>query len=196
MTRRLLLVRHGRIAPGLVGRFIGATDAALDVSGEQQARSLAHRVQRLQPERCFCSPLTRCRQTALAVVPHQSLQFDDRLREIDFGQWEKRAWEEVVRDDPESAARWTAFAPDFAFPGGERLDQFIERVRAAAEGLCRNEAETVLAVTHGGVIRVMLCLLLGLELQKHVVFDVGYASLAVIDVLDRGNRLRTLEQVE
>ena len=195
MIRRLLLVRHGRIEAGHQGQFIGATDAALDAQGESQVRSLAARVRRFGPEICYCSPLQRCRQTAAALVPDLSTRFEDRLREIDFGEWERRTFEDIARDHPAQVAQWAAFAPAFTFPGGENLAHFVQRVRGAAEYLRHTDARTVLAITHGGVIRLMLCHLLGLDLRKYVVFDVGYASLAVIDVFEDGGVLTALERV-
>ena len=196
MIRRLLLVRHGRIEAGHQGQFIGATDPTLDTRGESQVRSLAGRIQQLRPDVCYCSPLQRCRQTASAVVPDVSPHFDSRLREIDFGDWERRTFADVARDHPAQVAQWAEFAPEFMFPGGEKLADFVQRVRAAADLLCQTDAQTLLAVTHGGVIRLMLCHLLGLDLRKYVVFDVGYASLAVIDLFENGGVLTALERVE
>jgi len=54
----------------------------------------------------------------------------------------------------------------------------------------------VLAVAHGGVIRTMICHLLGLEPHRYVAFDVPYAALAVIDVFDGRGVLAALERLE
>jgi broad specificity phosphatase PhoE len=89
--------------------------------------------------------------------------------------------------------RWATLAPDFAFPGGERLAGFLQRVRATADRLVAEPCETVLAVTHGGVIRAMLCYLLGLDPRQYVVFHVGYAALAVIELFDGQGVLSALE---
>jgi broad specificity phosphatase PhoE len=193
MARRLLLVRHARIGSSHTGRFVGATDVPLDGFGESQARALAGRVARLAPRRCYSSPMKRCRQTALATVPGMPIHFDDDLREIDFGRCEDRSFEEVAAEDPALVDRWAAFEPDFAFPGGERLGDFLDRVRATADRMAREDAETVLAVTHGGVIRAMICYLLGLEPRQYVLFDVGYAAMAVIDLRDGKGVLSALE---
>jgi alpha-ribazole phosphatase len=182
MSRRLLLVRHGRIGDGQGGRFVGRSDPALDGCGEAQARQLARRVQQFAPQRCYCSPLRRCQQTAAILMPHVRLQEDERLREIDFGRWENRTFAEIAQAEPEAVARWAAADADFAFPEGERIAAFRERVARVAEYLVGVQAETVLAVTHGGVIRAMICHLLGLDPRKYVAFAVGYATMAVIDL--------------
>ena len=196
MAKRLLLVRHGRLAADHVGRLIGATDAPLDPVGQEQARALAGRVRRWAPQVCYCSPMQRCRQTAAAMVPDLPLRLDPDLREIDFGRWETWTFAEAAAQDPSLVDRWAQMSPQFAFPGGECLGDFVRRVRAAADRLIRAEAETVLAVAHGGVIRTMICHLLGLEPHRYVAFDVPYAALAVIDVFDGRGVLAALERLE
>jgi len=128
MIRRLLLVRHGRIEAGHQGQFIGATDPALDASGESQVRALADRVQRFRPEVCYCSPLQRCRQTASPMVPDLPTRFENRLREIDFGEWERRTFEDVARDHPAQVAQWAEFVPASRFRA-VRSGDFVQRVR-------------------------------------------------------------------
>jgi alpha-ribazole phosphatase len=195
-TKRLLLVRHAQIAAEHVGQLIGATDVPLDPSAESRARTAAGRLARWNPQTCICSPMQRCRQTAAAVAPDLVPHFDPDLREIDFGRWETKAFAEAAAKDPSLVDRWAAFAPDFAFPGGESVADFLHRVHAAADRLIHAEAETVLVVTHGGVIRTMICHLLGLESRRYVAFDVPYLATAVIDLFDGQGVLATLERPE
>ena len=188
MAKRILLLRHGQVRPDAVGCLLGSTDLPLDATGQAQALAAACRVARFGPQRCYASPLVRCRQTAVAAVPGMEVRFDDGLREIDFGRWETRRFDELAAADPGLVDRWAAFAPDFAFPGGDSVAGFLQRVHAAAERLVRDDADTVLAVAHGGVIRVMLCYFLGLEPRQYVLFHVGYTGLAVFDLFDGGAR--------
>lgn len=51
----------------------------------------------------------------------------------------------------------------------------------------------MLAVTHGGVIRAMLCRLLGLSPRQYVLFEVGYAGMAVVHLYDGKGVLAGLE---
>ena len=196
MTQRLLLVRHARTGPDHAGRLLGTTDLSLDTSGKVQARALGPRVMRHRPQVCYCSPLLRCRQTAFMIGADLPMEFDDELREVDFGRWENRTFEEVAREDPPLVDRWASFAADFCFPGGESLQAFLRRVHAAADRLARADAATVLVVTHGGVIRAMLCYWLGLDPRQYVVFHVGYASLAVLDLFGNRGVLTALEPLE
>jgi broad specificity phosphatase PhoE len=196
MAERLLLLRHARIPAGHAGRLVGATDVPLDAVGRSQARALAGRLRRWSPGACYCSPMQRCRQTAEAAAPELPIRFDRDLREIDFGQWENRTFGELERESPGLIDRWAAFGEDFAFPGGETIGEFLGRVRAAAGRLMQDDAQTVLAVTHGGVIRTMICHLLGFESRKYVAFDVAYASTAVIDLHDGRGVLAAMERLD
>jgi alpha-ribazole phosphatase len=189
-------MRHARIDANHIGQLIGATDVALDPAAEKHARTLAGRLRRWQPQVCYCSPKRRCRQTAAAVAPELPPHVDPDLREIDFGQWETRVFADVVAQDSTLLDRWAAFDLDFTFPGGERVGDFLHRVQTAADRLIHADAETVLAVAHGGVIRAMLCLLLGLEARNYVAFHVPYATMVVVDLFDGKGVLSALDPPE
>jgi alpha-ribazole phosphatase len=196
MAKQLLLLRHGRIVASHVGLLIGATDVPVDPAALMQLQTVGKRLLPRKPEVCYCSPLARCRQTALAVAPHLPIHVDADLREIDFGRWEQHTFAEAAADDPSLIDRWAAFDAGFAFPGGESVGSFLHRVRAAAERLIAAQADTVLLVTHGGVIRAMLCHLLGLDPRHYAAFQVGYAAVAVVELVDGKGVLAALEQAE
>jgi alpha-ribazole phosphatase len=194
MANRLLLLRHAPVTAQYAGKLIGSTDVPLAGLGEMQSRRLADRVARWKPQACFSSPMQRCRQTAEAAAVGLPFHVDPDLREIDFGRCECRTFAEAAAEDPGLSERWAAFTADFGFPGGEKLECFLGRVRAAACRLAHADASTVLAVTHGGVIRAMICHLLGLEARHYLAFDVPYTALAVIDLFDGKGVLTALEQ--
>lgn len=189
-------MRHARTSPDMVGKLIGSTDQPLDPAGRLQARGLAGRVAKWRPQRCYASPMLRCRQTAGEIAGGLGVQFDENLREIDFGRWENRRFEELAATEPELVSRWAEYDPDFAFPGGESLGDFGQRVSVAADRLIQDEADTVLAVTHGGVIRAMLCRLLGLSPRQYVIFEVGYGGIAVVHLYDGKGVLAGLENAD
>jgi broad specificity phosphatase PhoE len=193
MAEYLYLARHGSTGPEWLGRFLGAKDVELDDAGRRQARSLASRLRSRGPiSRCISSPLRRAVQTAEAIRGEAPIEIDRDLREVDFGRWEGRTFEQIRRSDPELVNRWAALAPDFAFPGGESLQSFLGRVHAAADHLAESDAEGVLSVSHGGVIRAMLCYLLGLDARAYVAFDVAPGSLAVVRLFERKGALAEL----
>jgi len=182
MAQQLLLVRHAALAAEHKGRYIGATDVPLGPSGLEQSRALAHLLALKKPLKCFCSPSVRARQTAQAISEYMSLptQVDDDLQEVDFGQWEGKKFDEIAAGYPDEVKQWAEHFEDFTFPGGESVEAFMERVRRAADRVAHDPAETVLAVTHGGVIRHMICHFLGLEPWRYILFDVQYSTCATV----------------
>lgn len=152
---RLWLVRHAQpvVEPGVCY-------GALDVPAEQSAtQAAAERLAQSLPQRAlvYSSPLQRCEQLAQslkALRPDLRLTADPRLREMDFGQWEGRAWEAIGKDAIDA---WTAAFATHQPGGGESLQQMLTRVQAAltaAQALHRHQgAANIVWITHAGVAR-------------------------------------------
>ena len=176
------LLRHADTGAGCRGRFIGSTDVPLDAGGREKIVVLARRVAAEKPDRIFCSPLRRARETAepVAALLGLELEPDPDLREIDFGRWEGMTFEAIRASAPHAVERWARFDPGFAFPGGEAIGDFLARVRRAADRMARCGGASVLAVTHGGVIRSLICHFLGLSPRHYLLFDVRPAWLTAI----------------
>ncbi|MHC4404461.1 MAG: histidine phosphatase family protein [Planctomycetota bacterium] len=189
MMRRLVLARHAQVDPQYTGRFLGSTDVPLSEFGLRQAKALARSLQVDHSVPLFVSPLRRAGQTAESF-DHDS-RIDSDLREIDFGRWEGLSFDEIAASHqdgtPDRAGqieRWSNFDLDFSFPDGELLEAFVTRVAQAADRLASDASDTVVAVTHGGVIRAMMCHLLGLEPRNYLLFDVKPASVTTINLFD------------
>jgi len=197
MARRLILVRHGQVEERFEGRFVGATDAVLAPVGLRQAQGLAPWLAGKRPGACFCSPLQRCRDTARAALAGLPLQpeLDPDLREADFGAWEGLSFSDIAGKDAAAVDRWARFEPGFRFPGGESIADFTARISAAAERLAAEPQETVVAFTHGGVIRFMLCALLRLDPRSYAAFEIRPAGVVVLALFEGGALLQFLGDV-
>ncbi len=166
----IVLMRHARTEGGK-GRYIGTTDLALSKYGRKQAVVLSESLKGLPFKSLWTSPLGRARDTAAPIAAGLGLSLETMpgLAEISLGQWEGRTFEEVERDDPKGyEARGLNFA-DFRPPGGE---SFADVGQRALEACARMAACPMpcLAVTHAGVIRVLLCRILGLPLNELFTF--------------------------
>ncbi len=183
MKKKLLLLRHAEHEAAHLHQFIGSTDIGLSEHGRGQAATLVSLIKRYRPDRCFCSPLKRCLET---IRPLQgiSTEINLDLREVDFGFWERKTFDEIQESDPQIVNQWADFTPAFSFPGGERLEDFLIRIQRAASTVISCPEATVLAVTHAGVIRALLCHFLGLYPRQYVLFNVDYASLTILDLYD------------
>jgi len=196
MASKLLLLRHGETGEQYAGRYMGSTDVPLSEQGRRQVSTMKIILQDEKIDRCLCSPMLRCRDTARAVLEPGGidLEIDPDLREIDFGQWEGKGFDEIARTSPDRVRRWVAFDNDFAFPGGERIGDFLERTRRIAQRVSEDPAPTILLCTHGGVIRILICHLLKLKPWQYILFRVRPASLTTIELFDGGGILTSMSE--
>ena len=157
----ILLARHGETdwnVPPV--RVMGSVDIPLNDRGREQARALADAA--AAEERpivaLYTSPLVRASETAGIVGDRIGLEPrpDDRLKEVDVGDWQDRLKDDVEREDPEGWAAFRAGGDDFRFPGGESLAEQQERVIAALVDITQPAELPALVVCHRGVVRCAL----------------------------------------
>lgn len=185
LNKRIFLVRHGEVeAPA--GVFLGKTDVGLSAQGRNHGEWLAQRLGRLAFDRCLCSPLLRARQTAdfIAVGRDLHIETESALREIDFGHWEGRTYDDIVAEDAVMAGRWCEQQQGFVFPGGDAVSDFNARVEDLLRRLRQMDGENLLLVCHGGVIRTLLMLMLKLDLDNQFRFEVRRGSLSIVDLYE------------
>lgn len=156
---KLWLVRHARPLVD-AGVCYGALEVQADPEATREAaRALAHV---LPPGlRARVSPRRRCRELADALhVLRPDLRFeqDPRLAEMDFGEWEGRAWDAIGQAALE---RWTADFLNHRCGGAESVDLFMARVEAGLQEVLR-AGDDALWVTHAGVARAVCLLVEGL----------------------------------
>ncbi len=157
----LLLARHGETDDNREPlRFQGWRDTPLNDTGRRQAAELAERIGAQSIVSLWSSDLSRARETAEIVGRRNGLdvRLDPRLREANRGRWEGRLFAEVERDEPELYAAWMRAGEDWRFPGGESLLEQQQRVVASVEQIRASRELPALAVSHGGSLRVLLCL--------------------------------------
>lgn len=182
---RLLLIRHGEANGNRELRYLGATDAPLTTSGEEQARRLAEALSAAPLRALYTSPLLRARATAEAVaLAHGSPvapEIEERLREQDYGVWEGLTFAEAHARAPQAHADWERGAVD-APPDGESLTLLRERSVACASALAERHAGEVIAlVSHVGPIKALVCATLGLPTQAARRMWLNPASVCIVD---------------
>ena len=176
--KEIYLLRHGDT--GRQGCYIGSTDIPLSATGLQQVQNTAKLLRQKKIDRIFCSPMLRCRQTWEQLALQAPCQTHTLLKEVDFGRWEEKCFAEIAESDAEAVAAWAEDPLHFCFPGGEAMTDFHSRIAAIMQLLGEDESQHILLVTHGGIIRHLLCLCLGISTKKYLAFDVQpgcYSSL-------------------
>ena len=182
MAGKVILIRHGETGIEYRGRYIGSMDVPLSPVGRRQASLLTRPLREEKAGKYLCSPLRRAGETFRAALngSGEEPELDPGLREVDFGVWEGKTFAEIESSDPEAVSAWAAQKPDFAFPGGEGITAFRQRVAAVGKKIADAPCETVAVFTHGGVIRALICHYLALDISHHLYFEVQPASLTTL----------------
>lgn len=190
---RLILVRHGESEGNAAGVLQGRLDYGLSRLGHRQAELTAERLAAMHLDRVSSSPLLRAAATAAQIATASGLdvELDHRLAEYDIG-------EAAGLTPAELRAKFTGIAEArttgrrFMFPGEEGRDVFQARLRDALDFFQKLEGTTV-AVAHGGVISALCQMVVGLDLNRPGIFQVGNCSLTEM-VSDRAGRLALTRQ--
>jgi broad specificity phosphatase PhoE len=185
---RLILVRHGETVLNAEGRFSGQVDTPLTARGKWQALVLGHHLAATALDAVVASNLWRARATARAIVAHHGVPvaIDPSLRERSFGAWEGATFAEVRARNAELAEQWQANPLTTIPPGGESIQQVYARVVTAFDSWRRRfPAQTIVWVTHSGVIEVVLCYLLRLDLSRWRLFRQDNAAITDLDIQDQ-----------
>ena len=190
---RLILIRHGRQSSPLCN-----VDVDLSEVGRRQAELLAKRLTGLKPDRIYTSALIRAKQTAEILFGTEAMFLErEALNEISFGHMTGEADSRNAVLFPEYFAAKQKKEENLRLPGGECPTEVYERAVKVVEEAIASGAETVVFVTHGGVIRALVAGLLGLgaghmlriadSLEHTSVTELRFSEEAVCFSLERLN---------
>jgi alpha-ribazole phosphatase len=183
-------VRHGLTDWNVQQRFCGHSDIPLSARGQMQAFYIAEQLLNENISAIYTSDLVRARETAEIIATQRisavPIKESVAWREMDFGEWEGLTHTQIVEqfkdhvgffNDPEHHTP----------PNGESLSHMQKRVKDALSAIVHNDkllaAGDVVIVSHGGPLRIMLCNILGLPLQRQWQLQLDHGSLSAIDIL-------------
>jgi alpha-ribazole phosphatase len=158
----ILFIRHAET--DMAGTFCGHSDPGLNERGHTQVCDLVDRLSVEDIGLVYTSDLLRAQITARAISKSLSVNCTVRpaLREINFGRWEGRTWNDIERQEKYYALRWVAEYPNLPAPGGEEIIEFEKRVLNEVEFLSTQAVtRNIAVVTHAGILRTVLCALCG-----------------------------------
>ncbi|MDE1917227.1 MAG: 2,3-bisphosphoglycerate-dependent phosphoglycerate mutase [Sphingomonadales bacterium] len=195
---RLILVRHGQSTANAARTFTGDDDVPLTCKGQSEAEDTARRLHEagVVPTQIFCSPLSRCIQTASIIATGLGLDHLTPvplpgLRERDYGQLtgmnKADAAQQFGAGQVQIWRRSYAIAP----PGGESLRDTAARVLAAyvtdifpavlSDG-------PVLVVAHGNSLRALVMTLEHLDVRQVEDLEIATGQ-ALVYTLDAASRI-------
>ncbi len=180
---RLLLVRHGITEHNSNRQFAGNIDVELSPDGYRQAEKLGDRLAGEKIDAVYSSDLKRAVATAEIIASRHDVAITQRpeIREMNYGEAEGMSFSEIRQCYPEVAASIFDFNVDLSFPGGDSFKEFAARACGFLETLeDYREEQTVLIVTHGGVLKVMVCDLMGIDHSHFQQIRFDNASLSIV----------------
>lgn len=183
----VLLMRHGETAWNREGRVMGRHPVELDHGGRQQVEGAVPTARILGIELVVSSPLTRARQSADIIaqgVGGVQVIEEPRLEEVRYGKWEAMTFHDLIKDQSYLDFRKAPITS--VTPGGETLGQVQARgVEAVTRTLEANAGKRILFVSHGDIIRTILCHFMGLGLDYYHRIRVDNAAFFGLEVNGR-----------
>lgn len=153
---KLILIRHGMTEANERHLYCGSSDISLSSSGKENLKMIKESgiYPGISGMRVVTSGMKRSNETLLELYGNISYETDPGFREIDFGVFEMKSYEEL-KDNP-LYIRWIEGDNEKnIIPGGESGEIFKNRVFKSLDYVIHNETDTVI-ITHGGVISVIM----------------------------------------
>lgn len=179
-TLDLILIRHGLTDWNVEGRFLGRLPVPLNERGMAQANALAEALREAPLCAVLSSPQMRAQQTAEPIARMHDLEIrtEAALAEVWLGpRWEGKTFPEIAADadvarvleDP----TYRCDAVEAAVDVQKRVVDFVERLREEAAG-------TVVAVSHGDPLRVLLAHYLSMPLTAYRALVIANGGLSIL----------------
>lgn len=174
---KLTLIRHTALQIGS-GICYGQSDIDVATSFTSETVNTQTKLVDHAFDAIYSSPLQRCVKLAEALNIGEPIE-DARLMELNFGDWEMLAWDDIPRDIFDD---WAHDYANKAPPNGENFSQLQQRgLSFLAEMLAKHNNENVAIITHGGMIRALLAHVLNMELKGLFRFNIDYGSVTQLD---------------
>ena len=150
----LILTRHGQTNWNKTGKLAGSSDISrLTKEGKKQAEKLAQKLNDLQIDYIYSSNLKRAKQTAAIIAKklEREIIVASEFNERSWGVFEGKNWD---KNKESLIELYEKGRPDFRPEKGESYNQFLKRIKNRLDEIIKvHEGQTVLLVSHGGVLR-------------------------------------------
>ncbi len=166
---RFYVIRHCEAVGNRERIFQGTYDGEVSKLGEKQLEYLALRFRNEPIDAIYSSSRKRAKATAEAVNRYHSLpiQIDDRIIEINAGDWEGKHFADFPALYPKEIDLWDNEPHRFVAPNGEKMaDVYHRMVHFVKQLAAQNPAKTIVLASHGCAIRNLLCWADGLGFER------------------------------
>ncbi|OHX67592.1 alpha-ribazole phosphatase family protein [Flammeovirga pacifica] len=178
----IYLVRHTTPDVEASKILYGQTDLDLDINFEQEAKDVQELIGDVMLSNIYYSPLKRCKLLARKLNGDLRIE-DPRLFEISYGDWEMKTFQELGNELKE----WTKYFDHKAAPNGESLMDVKSRLCDFwQDNISYDEGKSIAIVTHGVVMRIILCYLLEMPLKNLFRIQFGFGKVIKIELQESG----------
>lgn len=175
----LYLIRHGQTRSNIQGRYIGSFEDELSSQGINEIIKTKGFIKDICFNRVFTSDRKRTIDSAKILVDEE-IVCDYRLNERNFGIFENRTYKEICDSYPREQKAWEENWIDYKIPRGESVIETYGRVVEFMRSLEKENYENCLAVTHGGIIRLIYCYILGGDLNNFWKFTTKNGNISIV----------------
>lgn len=180
----VILMRHGETAWNKQGRVMGRHPIELTDHGRAQVAATAQFALSIMPDLIVTSPLVRARQSAEIMAEGLGgveIIEEPAIAEVLYGRWEGMTYHELI-DDPHYVT-YRKSPIEHPTPGGETIPEVQARgVDAVMRTMEAHSGKRVLFVSHGDIVRTVLCHFLKVELRHFHRIRVDNATLSAIQI--------------
>lgn len=175
----LYLVRHGQTKSNSEGRYLGNFEDELSLQGVNEIYKVREFTKNVNFDVVFSSEKKRAIDTAKILFDREAT-IDFRLNERNFGIFENKTYSEICSAFPMQRKAWEADWINYKIPEGESVKEAYARVVDFMKLLEKENYENCLVVTHGGIIRLIYCYLLGQDLNLFWKFLSKNGSISIL----------------
>lgn len=182
---KIYLIRHGETDSNKGHRFQGRMNLPLNPKGMQQSALLAQYMQHLPVDAVYCSSMLRACMTAAPLAMQKNIAYHplELLQEVSFGAWESLEYSEITKRWPKEMEAFLTRPGEWIPPQGESFHDAAHRCREAFDYIFAREGheKNIAIVSHGGIIRVQLSMILGMPLNNLWKLSVHNVSISTVN---------------
>lgn len=169
------------------GICYGQSDLDLVDDYKTEFKTIAAQIPNTSDFRVISSPLKRC--ALLAKHFNNTPEFDDRLKELNFGSWELKPWNAIPEEEINP---WMVDFVNVAVPKGESYTALALRVKSCFNDILNSETnQNIIIVSHAGPIRAFLASVLKVDLKDSFNIKINYGDVFLLQKTDEKIKLIT-----
>jgi alpha-ribazole phosphatase len=173
----IYLIRHTKVATAK-GICYGQTDVGLADSFKKESEVIKDQIKDIKFDKIYSSPLTRCKKLAKQLFKSEII-YDDRLMEMNFGEWELQEWDNIQHPDID---RWMTDFVNTPCPNGESFLQMHKRIISFITDIDARKYKNIAIISHGGPIRNFITHIKDEDLKDAFKREITYGEIIKLEV--------------